>query len=387
MHIFTSITANYLPKAMVLAQSCKKYNPNFNFSLILAEREIPHWLPEDHPFDQIILASKLDIPDFDQWAFHHSVVELCTAIKGPACQYLHQHLGAQKIVYLDPDIAVFHSLEPLSQLLDQHELLLTPHQTKPETDDRAIIDNEICSLKHGVFNLGFLAITTKGDGARFMNWWADRLIKHCYDDIPNGLFTDQRWVDLAPCFFPGLHVLRKPNYNVATWNINQRDFSGDLDTGILVNGEPLIFYHFSGYDSGDYATMLRVYGQGRPQLKSLKNWYAKKLAKTGQDKYGKTPCSYGFFDNGQPITDYHRFIYRTRLDLQDYFPSPWQTTNVDQSYAHWFQAHIGDQAPDHCPAVLRSEYARLQQELFSITNSRTWKILCALRRIYRRFHA
>lgn len=382
MHIFTSVTANYIPKARVLAQTCKKHNPDYTLILVLSD-EVPQWIdPGQEPFDHIVRAQDLGIPNFPKWAFQHSVVELCTAVKGRSFQYIQSQFAARKIMYLDPDIAVFESLEPLSQLLDQHDILLTPHQVDPEVDDRAILDNEICSLKHGVFNLGFVAATTQGDGQRFIDWWADRLLKYCQDDIPNGLFTDQRWADLAPCFFPGLHVLRQPNYNVATWNINRRDFSGSLDTGISVNGAPLRFYHFSGYDSGAYSTMLNLYGNGKPQLLALKNWYEHELALAGQAEYGVTPCAYGFFDNGQPITRFHRLIYRTRPDVQAHFPDPYMTAEVSRSYYHWFQANMGDETHLKSEAVLLSEYARLQQELFSITNSRTWKVLCTLRKAY-----
>ena len=36
---------------------------------------------------------------------------------------------------------------------------------------------------------------------KFANWWNNRLQLYCYDDIPRGIFTDQRWVDLAPAYF------------------------------------------------------------------------------------------------------------------------------------------------------------------------------------------
>lgn len=379
MHIFTSVTANYIPKARVLAASCKKHNPDAVFVLILSDT-LPTWVrPKSEPFDHIVLAKDLGIPEFSSWAFQHSVVELCTAVKGRAIQYIHEHFAAQKIMYLDPDIAVFGSLAPLADLLDTHDILLTPHQLDPEEDERAIIDNEICSLKHGVFNLGFLALAMRGDGLRFMDWWAARLAKFCHDDIPSGLFTDQRWVDLAPCFFPGLHVLRLPNCNVATWNISQREFSGSLEHGILVNAQPLIFYHFSGYDSGAYATMLGVYGQNRPQLLELKAWYEQELARSGQHEHGVMPSAYHYFDNHEPITQGHRLVYRSRADLRAHFPNPFLTSPVAASYFHWYAAHR-DQ--ENLPDNMGSTEAALRQELFAITHSRTWKLACFMKKLY-----
>ncbi len=66
---------------------------------------------------------------------------------------------------------------------------VTPHQTEPEKSRSAILDNEVSSLKHGVFNLGFLAVRNCPEGMRFVNWWSDRLRDFCFDDIcRNGSF-------------------------------------------------------------------------------------------------------------------------------------------------------------------------------------------------------
>ena len=62
-----------------------------------------------------------------------------------------------------------------------------------------------------------------------------------------GYFVDQRWMDLAPGLIPSLFVLRDPGYNVAYWNLSSRDVRRTGD-GYTVNGRPLRFFHFSGYD-------------------------------------------------------------------------------------------------------------------------------------------
>ena len=80
MLVYTSITKSYLPKARVLAISIKKFHPDWYFVLLLSDS-----LPEDfnldsEPFDEILLANELNIPNFKSWAFCHSIVELCTAV-------------------------------------------------------------------------------------------------------------------------------------------------------------------------------------------------------------------------------------------------------------------------------------------------------------------
>jgi hypothetical protein len=268
-------------------------------------------------------------------------------VKGPAAAHIMASTDTDKLLYLDPDIAVFNSLQPLSDLLDDHPILLTPHQVQPEQTMEAIVDNEICSLKHGVYNLGFLALRSDGQGRAFVDWWRDRLLHFCYDDIPNGLFTDQRWCDLAPVFFDQLHIIRSPAYNVATWNLAHRDVIMTPDGVIHVDGEPLRFYHFTGFDSGAGATMARKYAPEDHIVHDLWEWYERQLDRYGQDAFGGIPWTYGTFDDGTPITPEMRRLYRHRSDLQEHFVDPFDTQRADGGFLAWWRSeHAGwDGAP------------------------------------------
>lgn len=396
MHAFTSVTANYIPKARVLARSLKKLHPEARFHLVLSDAR-PDWLGEaDEPFDSVIQADELPIADFRPWVFKHSVVELCTAVKGLAfLEILRRHPG-EKAFYLDPDIVVLGRLDPILDALDRHSVLVTPHLTEPETTREGILDNEISCLKHGVFNLGFLAVRDGAEGRRFLQWWADRLAEFCYDDIAGGLFTDQRWVDLAPCFFEDLRIWREPGCNVATWNLSHRVVTGSWEEGFLANGMPLRFYHFSGFDSGAQEAMLGKYGARSPVLRELRRWYIGQCGAMGQEAHGKAPCRYAFFDDGQPVTRAQRVLYRARPDLQARFADPYASAPADGTYQDWYRANVGEDDPSGAvyaqapAAVLLSELMAARNELALIRNSRSWRLargIAAVARALRRRRA
>ena len=342
---FTSIAANYIPKARVLA--AKRVSPDTRFYLMLVDNPPADFDLDSEPFDAVITVSDLDVDDAPGWCFAHSVVELCTAVKGMAACYLLDQPDIDKVFYFDPDMVVFGRMEDLKSDLDTASILLTPHQSEPEQSVEAIMDNEMASLKHGVFNLGFVGIRDDEEGRRFAAWWADRLKQFCLDDIGRGLFTDQKWANLVPCFFDNYRVLRSPAYNVATWNISTRDVQGSFDDGFTVNGEPLGFYHFSGFDSGDQAIMLNKYGANSKALQALRAWYIAECETLGQGDFGSLPYGYASYEDGERVLPEHRNLYRIRGDVQQAFPDPF-LRSPHGGFLGWYQANVavdGGQEP------------------------------------------
>jgi hypothetical protein len=379
-YVFTSATLGYLPKVRVLAESVKAHDPEASFCLLLGELG-PAALPGPAPeCDEIVTLDSLGIPDLKSWVFKHSVVELCTAIKAVFLKRLLARPDCEAVFYFDPDIVLFTDLGTLAARFADGPILLTPHLTSPETSLDAIADNEIAALKHGVFNLGFLAVKASPEGKAFADWWWTRLKHFCRVDIAGGLFTDQRWIDLAPAFFPDTVIVRDPNWNVATWNLGGRTIEGTLRSGLRVGDLPVLFYHFSGLDSGAQLAMLRKYGGGMKGLFELRDWYLNRCRELGGGDDSAIAWSLDAFDSGEPIRPEHRYLYRDRPDLQKAFPDPFAVADPARSYLHWFAEHHGvaDPAEEGEASRLLAIY---RSELERILRSRSWRALGWLRKL------
>lgn len=370
MHFYTSININYLAKARVLAESVKIHNPNSKFTVVLLDETPEGFNIEEEDFDNIFFIEDLDIPveNLDLWIYTHSVVELCTAVKGQALVKLLEE-GNDKCVYLDPDIAVFDPLDELDELLDKYSVILTPHQTDPNIENEHIIDNEICSLRHGVYNFGFYAVKNSSEGLRFAKWWRDMLLSFCYDDIPNGLFTDQKWGDIVPSLFDEVLVLRNPGYNVATWNISNRIISKQ-DNKYFVNDVPLRFYHFSGFDSGAQELMLKKYGKDNKNLWELRNWYTSKQNSKGQEIYSKMKSKFNYYSNEEKIPKIHRETIKNRQDVYEHFKNNNPYIVKDGSYYFWTKTEI-----------IYDDNINYKEEYNRILNSRSWRTITKLKKI------
>ena len=368
-HIFTSCTNNYLPLARTLANSLKKFHPSFHFHLVLCDRVLESFNIEEEDFDDVITIEDLEIPDLQRWLFKHSVVELCTAVKGLAFKYIIKHYQCDNVIFFDPDIAIFSPLDELINNFEDGNILITPHQLQPEKSPSAVIDNEICFLRHGTFNLGFLGVKKSPEGIKFIDWWSNRCLDFCYSDTAYGLYTDQRWVDLVPSFFTGVKILKHPGYNVANWNLSNRNLQGDLQNKVLVNGEPLCFYHFSSSQK----IMPEKYKLHNKVTSSLIKWYEEQCRQMGQNELGSLSCFYNYFDNGSVIEDEQRLVYRQRQDLQAAFENPFDTKTSDYNYVKWWSHYEIKEKPQDVESLQR-ELAKSQELVSAMESSKFWKI-------------
>lgn len=362
IHVFTSAACNYIPKVRVLVESVKKWHPEWVIHLALSD-EIPEGLDlSSEPFDEVHPASSLSIPDFKGWAFCHTIVELSTAIKPFLLRKLLDRDDCAGVIYLDPDTVLFSRLEEVLSALEHANIALTPHQLTPERGLAAVMDNEICSLKHGIYNLGFVAVSSTDTGKAFAAWWSERLYYFCRAEIQNGLFTDQRWIDLVPAFFEGVCILRSSRLNVAPWNLTTRKLTGVAPHQVCVDEVPLGFYHFTGFDSGVHQIMANKNATGNDTVTNLVNWYAETITELGKDPLSLVAWHFGTFTNGEKISPVARFIYRERLDLQSAFVNPFDCENG--GYKSWWENQGKLEYPKLFDAAeINAEIIRLKSSL------------------------
>lgn len=340
--VFTSAAFNYIPKVRMLCRSLRQHHPEWKLHLVLADRVRPDIDLSAEPFDEVTAVANLGIPSWEGWAYCHGIVELATAIKPFMLARLLQTPGAKRVIYLDPDIVAFSRLDDIVAALEEATIVLTPHQTRPEESLAAVMDNEICSLQHGIYNLGFIGVAVTDVGREFASWWSRRAYHFCRADIPNGLFTDQRWIDLVPAFFEGVAIMRSGRHNVATWNLTTREFSQGQDGQYLVDGEPLGFYHFTGFDSGAHRVMAKKNAGGNRAVHKLISWYEAQTKALAGDPLADVPWAYGVHSDGSPISREQRLVYRERTDLQRAFANPFDAAGFNC----WWQTQGRVEYPD-----------------------------------------
>lgn len=327
--VFTIVTKSYLPQARTLGDSIRRFHPDLGFHVLLADETggpagLTH---ERYPVTE---ARDIGIPAFLDMAFKYDLVEFCTAIKPFAFEHLFDRFGYQRIIYFDPDISVYADLRVILDLLHDHFVVLTPHITQLDGADGGTKPDDHF-LRCGVFNLGFMGLNASPKGRSLLSWWKAKTRFMGYADFADGLYVDQKWADFIPCFDDtGVCIARHPGFNVAHWNMHQRTLSKDQDQ-YLVNGQPLVFFHYSGFDPRNPDEITRPHGrgpvtlQGRPEYQELFEDYRGRLLGNQAHSVADT-YAYSTFENGVHIYGFQRRLYRKLTEQHTRFDNPFAAT-------------------------------------------------------------
>lgn len=174
-------------------------------------------------------------------------------------------------------------------------------------------------MRAGAYNLGFLALGNTPESNAFIKWWEDKLEYGAVSDPARGLFTDQKWIDLAPGMFGGFAILRDAGYNAAYWNLPHRSITFKNNQW-FANDVPLRFFHFSGFDPINPKPFSKH--QDRLTLdtigdaKKLALIYAQKVISYGLSESRKLSYAFGQFSNGSSIPNALRFLFRENEDVR-----------------------------------------------------------------------
>ena len=133
--IFTICSVNYLASAKCLWQSVKKTNSELKFIYVIADKI--NGRVDKNYFEGVdyVEVEDLDIPNLNELINTYNLIEFNTAIKPFAANYVNKKYSAQKLIYFDPDIIVFNSLDFIWENLNNYDFILTPHLTQPTIDD------------------------------------------------------------------------------------------------------------------------------------------------------------------------------------------------------------------------------------------------------------
>ena len=332
--VCTVVAKNYLSQARTLGDSLKKIHPDLDFHILLADEC-------DGMFDlkkekyNIIEVKEIGIPYLKEMAFKYNVLEFCTAVKPFFIEWLFEKYQYNKIIYLDPDIYVYNSLDEIYNELEENFLVITPHFVNMSINYLgAFSEDELLFV--GIYNLGFLALRNNDHGRNFIKWWQVRLKDKCYADRADALHVDQKWIDFIPSFYEkGVLISKNMGYNTALWNIHEKDLL--VENGIYYvqnkfaerEKYKLVFFHYSGLNPNTPEAMCRKQTKytlsNMPEYREMFIKYSEEVLNNGFNEMVNLKYYYDKFENGIFIAQQQRRLYRKTLENDRYYENPFST--------------------------------------------------------------
>jgi hypothetical protein len=240
IHFCTYFDHRYLPRGLALLASLRRHARPFRLHVLclddvaleeLRRRDLPEIIPH-RLADLEAWEPRLKVARSDRSPVEYFFT--CTPCL--PLYVLDRHPEAAQVVYLDADLYFFADPTPLLSRLDTASVLLLGHRFPPHL---------IHLQKYGIYNVGMVGFRNDATGRACLDWWRNRCLEWCFDRLEDARFADQRYLDEWPERFPGVAVATDKGANLAPWNVGGyvlRSIGGR----VLVDGEPLIFYHFHG---------------------------------------------------------------------------------------------------------------------------------------------
>jgi hypothetical protein len=320
----TVITSSHWSRAKLLAASIRRSMPEAKLIVCIVERTIPENIREEiTEVSDIWLARTLrKAGDFDKRIFRYKSFEACCSVKPLLLDELITRFPEENhFVLLDSDMEVLSPFEEIQSLLAENPILLSPHHL----NSKASPFQYDYSLLFGIYNAGLLAVNSSDEAKRFVEWWITRTHRHCLFDWGKGLFAEQRWLNYAPVYFHAA-AIKHPGYNVAPWNLHEKEITRSAKGEWLVNDQPLRCFHYH-----NHSQLLKNCREGeyknRCALGELVSAYVNTLRDIEKQETKQRSWSYDCFESGEKIDKKIRKIYAENTGYEELPMSPFRLSN------------------------------------------------------------
>lgn len=363
--ICTIATRSELRYAQALANSFLDAHPQGAVRVLLLDHLDEEALPAADGRLDLIPLGKLEGAAPRELAFRFGEEDLRRAVTPLWLSYLTRHYGRQGW-FIDCRSLVFERLDPLFAALESRALLLVPRGGAPlpvaggHSDDLEL-------LEQGLYREGLIGFNA--DQPRWneiLDWWGGRMINQEVRSR-RALERWRRTPDLLPTLFPEAGIWFNPSaglnrHNFGRWTLRQER------QGYRIGHEPLRLAEFRGMtpkrpprpplmpdpnapdETAGYAALLRHYGEA--------------LGRAGPID-APAPYALDQFDNGIPIPEIVREIWRDAHVFGLYWPDPANTAGED-SFFHW----LNRPADAHSDMMNRGDQGSPQrtEETIPVTN-------------------
>lgn len=256
-------TYGYLTRAFAMAETYAAHNPACEIILLIpdmsqAQIDATKW--PSAPLMRLFGLDALGHPMIGKMHRYFDALELCCALKSFLMHHVLFVEGYDRAVMLDPDVVCYASFDSVWEALENADVVLTPHVSAalPQDGDQP---DDMEFVTAGFINAGFMAARNNEGAKACMDWMMRTLPDFGFFAPQFNAYADQALMSCLPWYFPNsVCVDRHAGLNVAYWNLHERRLTKN-DEKYFSNGQPLVFFHYSGFDPGQSQLLTKHSGR------------------------------------------------------------------------------------------------------------------------------
>jgi hypothetical protein len=252
----TYFDSRFLTRGLALLGSLARHHPEaLRWVLCIDELVYQTLKVLDLPNTSLLRLEELERTDaaLQEVKPERSRMDYFYTLTAPFLRWVYEHTQSRLLVYVDADVFFFDDPSPVLAELGDGTLGIIDHRYPAPHSGQYV---------YGVFNVGVVLFQRSQSAYKCLEWWRERCIEWCFDRLEGGRYGEQKYLEQWPSRFSGVTVLQYPGSGLATWNVQSHCFER-RDTRTLVNGKPLVNFHFSKFRVVNrwlYDTGTRWYG-------------------------------------------------------------------------------------------------------------------------------
>ena len=233
----TLFDSGYLLKGLAMLQSMDEHCPTAHVYVLCMDTKTQAILNQlELTFITCILLSDVEDEELLSVKKDRGVAEYCWTLSPWLPWYvLDQYPSIDFITYLDADLLFYSSVEPIFEEIGDSSIAIIEHRFTPRLKDREV---------NGIFCVEWVSFRRDDEGMKCLSYWREQCLEWCYNRLEEGRMGDQKYLDKWPELYPSCHIIKHAGAGIAPWNYAQYTFSTNANGSLIVEGEPLIFYHF-----------------------------------------------------------------------------------------------------------------------------------------------
>lgn len=241
MNYCTYFDRDYLPRGLAMYESLRRYCPNAELWILCLDRESHEWLlPQKLAGVHLIALEELECADPELARTKHTRSQLeyyYTCTPSLVSFVFNAAPAADIVTYLDSDLLFFSDPSPILSELKEASIAIIEHRFPPSCRHME---------KSGIYNVGWVTFRRDSNAHSCLQWWRSQCLKCCCEDVENGCFGDQKYLDQWPRLFAGVVVIQHKGANLAPWNL--ANYSIRFHDGcVRVDEQELIFFHYTRF--------------------------------------------------------------------------------------------------------------------------------------------